>query len=229
MAISLDLITGAISFLFTLLILSYVIGDNPLFKIGTYIFVGVSAGFIAAIAVWQVVIPRLVSPLISTSVSITEKGLLLVPLLGALLLIMKISPRLSGMGRIVMAFLTGVGAAVTIAGALTGTLMPQVMGTINAFDMAPYQGNAGLLFESITNGAIVLFGTIFTLSYFHFGARPRADGSMRRLGLIEIFAWVGRIFIGITLGAIFAGVYAAALTALIERLSSLINFIGNFL
>ena len=73
MAISLDLITGAISFLFTLLILSYVIGDNPLFKIGTYIFVGVSAGFIAAIAVWQVVIPRLVSPLISTSVSITEK------------------------------------------------------------------------------------------------------------------------------------------------------------
>lgn len=229
MAISLDLITGAISFLFTLLILSYVIGDNPLFKIGTYIFVGVSAGFIAAIAVWQVVIPRLVSPLISTSVSITEKGLLLVPLLGALLLIMKISPRLSGMGRIVMAFLTGVGAAVTIAGALTGTLMPQVMGTINAFDMTPYQGNAGLLFESITNGAIVLFGTIFTLSYFHFGARPRADGSMRRLGLIEIFAWVGRVFIGITLGAIFAGVYAAALTALIERLSSLINFIGNFL
>lgn len=229
MAISLDLITGAISFLFTLLILSYVIGDNPLFKIGTYIFVGVSAGFIAAIAVWQVVIPRLVSPLISTSVSITEKGLLLVPLLGALLLIMKISPRLSGMGRIVMAFLTGVGAAVTIAGALTGTLMPQVMGTINAFDMAPYQGNAGLLLELITNGAIVLFGTIFTLSYFHFGARPRADGSMRRLGLIEIFAWVGRVFIGITLGAIFAGVYAAALTALIERLSSLINFIGNFL
>lgn len=229
MAISLDLITGAISFLFTLLILSYVIGDNPLFKIGAYIFVGVSAGFIAAIAVWQVVIPRLVSPLISTSVSITEKGLLLVPLLGALLLIMKISPRLSGMGRIVMAFLTGVGAAVTIAGALTGTLMPQVMGTINAFDMAPYQGNAGLLLESITNGAIVLFGTIFTLSYFHFGARPRADGSMRRLGLIEIFAWVGRVFIGITLGAIFAGVYAAALTALIERLSSLINFIGNFL
>ena len=229
MAISLDLITGAISFLFTLLILSYVIGDNPLFKIGTYIFVGVSAGFIAAIAVWQVVIPRLVSPLISTSVSITEKGVLLVPLLGALLLIMKISPRLSGMGRIVMAFLTGVGAAVTIAGALTGTLMPQVSGIINAFDMAPYQGNAGLLRESITNGAIVLFGTIFTLSYFHFGARPRADGSMRRLGLIEIFAWVGRVFIGITLGAIFAGVYAAALTALIERLSSLINFIGNFL
>jgi hypothetical protein len=31
------------------------------------------------------------------------------------------------------------------------------------------------------------------------------------------------------LGAVFAGVYAAALTALIERISSLIIFITNFL
>jgi len=229
MAISLDLITGAISFLFTLLILSYVFGDNPLFKIGTYIFVGVSAGYIAAVAWWQVLWPRLLHPLIFSSIPLKEKGLLLVPLLGALLIFMKISPRLSGMGRIVMAFLVGVGAAVTIAGALTGTLMPQVLGTINAFDMTSVRGkDVSFLIEAVTNGAIILAGTVFSLSYFHFGARPKADGS-RRLGLIELFAWVGRVFIGITLGAIFAGVYAAALTALIERLSSLINFIGNFL
>jgi hypothetical protein len=37
-------------------------------------------------------------------------------------------------------------------------------------------------------------------------------------------AWVGRIFVAITLGVIFAGVYMAALTAMIERLSSIINF-----
>ena len=52
---------------------------------------------------------------------------------------------------------------------------------------------------------------------------------MRRLGLIEVLAWGGRIFIGIALGAVFAGVYAAALTALIERISSLINFIFDLL
>ena len=229
MVISLDLITGAISFLFTLLILSYVLGDNPLFKIGIYIFVGTSAGYVAAVAWWQVLLPRLVYPLTSTSVPMTEKGFLLVPLFGALLILMKVSPRLTGMGRIVMAFLVGVGAAVTIAGALTGTLMPQMMGTINALDMSAAQGNPGLWIEGITNGAIILFGTIFTLSYFHFGAKAKADGSMHRMGVIEFSAWIGRIFISITLGAVFAGVYAAALTALIERLSSLINFIGNFL
>jgi hypothetical protein len=38
-------------------------------------------------------------------------------------------------------------------------------------------------------------------------------------------AWVGRIFIAMTFGVLFAGVYMSALTALIERLSFILNFI----
>jgi energy-converting hydrogenase Eha subunit A len=48
------------------------------------------------------------------------------------------------------------------------------------------------------------------------------------MGLIEVMAWIGRIFIGITLGAVFAGLFSAALTAFIERIDSLIIFIGSF-
>jgi len=226
-----DLITGLLSFLFTLLIFSYLLGDNPLFRIGVYIFVGVSSGYIAAVVFWQVIMPRLFTPLMAAIISgsITEKVFMLLPLLGATLIFMKVSPRLAGMGRIAMAFLVGVGAAVTIAGALTGTLIPQVLGTINAFDMVSASARNIQAFEAIFSGTFILLGTIFTLIYFHFGASPKADGTMQRFGLIEISAWVGRIFIGITLGAVFAGVYAAALTAFIERISSLINFIGNFL
>lgn len=227
MVVSLDLITGILSFLFTLLVFSYLIGDNPLFRIAVYIFVGVSSGYIAAVAWWQVIWPRLVYPLVFGSM--LEKGLMLVPLLGAVLIFMKISPRLAGMSRIAMAFMVGVGAAVTIAGAVSGTLIPQALGTINAFDLTLASSRNVNLIETLFNGAFVLAGTIFTLTYFHFGARPKADGSMHRMGLIELSAWVGRIFIGITLGAVFAGVYAAALTAFIERIVSLINFIGNFL
>ncbi len=231
MVFSPDLITGVLSFLFTLLILSYLLGDNPLFRIAVYIFVGVSSGYIAAVVWWQVILPRLFTPLITAIISgsMVEKVFMLVPLLGAVLILMKVSPRLAGMGRVAMAFMVGVGAAVTIAGALTGTLIPQVMGTINAFDMVNAAARSIKSFEVVFSGAFILAGTIFTLIYFHFGARPQADGSMQRLGLIEISSWVGRIFIGITLGAVFAGVYAAALTALIERISSLINFIGNIL
>jgi len=118
---------------------------------------------------------------------------------------------------------------VTIFGAAAGTLVPQVMGSIEPFDLFAANARNISPVESLFNGSIILAGAIFTLTYFHFGARPKADGSLRRMGLIEISAWVGRIFIGITLGAVFAGVYAAALTAFIERIMSLINFIGNFL
>ena len=62
-----DLITGVLGFLFTILIFSYLLGDNPLFRIGTYIFVGVVSGYVAAVAVWQVIYPRLVYPMIHGS------------------------------------------------------------------------------------------------------------------------------------------------------------------
>lgn len=224
-----NLLTGVISFIFTLLIFSYVLGDNPLFRIAVYIFVGVSSGYIASVALWQVVMPRLVYPFMTalSSGTMLEMGLMLVPLLGALMLL--VFPHVTGLGRIPIAFLVGVGAAVTIAGALIGTLIPQVMGTINAFDLnAASARNVGFV-EAISSGAIILAGTVFTLAYFHFGARPKADGSMHRFGLIEALAWGGRVFIGIALGAVFAGVYAAALTALIERISWLINFIFEML
>jgi hypothetical protein len=81
------------------------------------------------------------------------------------------------------------------------------------------------LAEAIVKALVILVGAVFTLAYFHFGARQKPDGSMRRLGLIEALAWGGRFFIGIALGAVFAGVYAASLTALIERISWLIDFI----
>ncbi len=68
----------------------------------------------------------------------------------------------------------------------------------------------------------MLVGTVFTLAAFHFSAGRAADGTPKRQPLIEAAAWVGRIFIAITLGALFAGVYMAALTAMIERLHFII-------
>jgi len=227
MIFPLDLITGFISLLFTIIIFSYLIGDNPLFKFAIYLFVGVSAGYVAALAVWQVIVPRLVYPILFGSFN--EKIFAAIPLLGGLFILLKISSRMAGMARMTMAFLVGAGAAVTIAGAVVGTLIPQVEATINIFDLnAAAAGNISGV-EAIGNGAVIILGTILTLSYFHFGAKPKADGTMRRSALIEIAAWAGRIFIGITLGAIFAGVYAAALTALIERVASISNFITNLL
>ena len=218
--ISLDLITSVIAFLLTLMVMSYLIGDNPFFRIAVYIFVGVTAGYVAVVAYWQVLWPDLIRPLIlGTPV---EQALLSIPLVLSVLLLMKVSPRLTRLGTPTMAILVGISAAVAIGGAVTGTLLPQIGATINAFDLQKAASPIAALF----NGAFILVGVITTLVYFHFGARVGSDGSVRRLGPIEIIASIGGVFLFITLGVVFAGVYSAALTALIDRLQFFATFFG---
>ena len=210
-----DLIAGFVAFLFTLLIFSYLIGDNPLFRIAVYIFVGVSAGYVASVAWRQVIWSDLFFPLITGTSA--QKALLTIPLILSALLLTKVSPRLTQLGMPTMALLVGVSAAVAVGGAVTGTLFPQIGATINMFDVRSAT-SAAQFAEMIFNGAWILAGVTTTLVYFHFGARTTKDGSVRRFGLIELIAFIGSIFLAITLGVLFAGVYSAALTALIDRL-----------
>ena len=209
-----DLIAGFIAFLLTLFIFSYLIGDNPLFRIAVYIFVGVSAGYVASVAWRQVIWPDLFLPLITGT--FTQKPLLAIPLILSALLLTRVSPRLTQLGMPTMALLVGVSAAVAVGGAVTGTLFPQIGATINMFDTHSAT-SAAQLAEMLINGVWILAGVTTTLVYFHFGARTTSDGSVRRFGLIELIAFVGSIFLAITLGVLFAGVYSAALTALIDR------------
>ncbi|MFZ1041044.1 MAG: hypothetical protein WCA79_02180 [Anaerolineales bacterium] len=209
-----DLIEGFIAFLLTLFIFSYLIGDNPLFRIAVYIFVGVSAGYVASVAWRQVIWPDLFLPLITGPFA--QKTLLAIPLILSALLLTRVSPRLTQLGMPTMALLVGVSAAVAVGGAVTGTLFPQIGATINMFDTHSAT-SAAQLAGMLINGAWILAGVTTTLVYFHFGARTTSDGSVRRFGLIELIAFVGSIFLAITLGVLFAGVYSAALTALIDR------------
>ncbi len=219
---TLDLITGALAFLFTILIFSYLLGDNPLFRIGTYVFVGGAAGYVAAVAMWQVIYPRLILPLAGGTP--LERALLAIPLILTGLLLMKSWPRLSFLGTPAVAFLAGISAAVTVGGAVIGTLVPQTLAAMNAYDLGKYTSPL----EGLWSGTFILVGTVTTLAYFHFGARTLPDGSIRRYRILEILAWIGRIFIAITLGVLFAGVLLASLAAFVERLTSLFNFFSSF-
>jgi hypothetical protein len=216
-----DLVSGGISFLLTLMVLSYLIGDNPLFRVAIYIFIGVSAGYVAAIAWHQVLYPRLVMPLLTASLG--ERLLLIIPLVLGLLLLLKLSPRTATAGTLPMAFLVGVGAAVAIGGAVLGTLFPQTQAAMNAFDLST-AGQYRL--ERIFEGVFLLVGTVTALAYFHFGAKATATGPQRGK-LVGILSWVGQIFIAITFGVLFAGVFMAALTALIERLNFIVTFLSS--
>jgi hypothetical protein len=216
-ASSLDLVTGGISFLLTLMVLSYLIGDNPAFRVAIYIFIGVAAGYAAAVTWHQVLMPRLVIPLRSGSL------LTIVPLVLGSLLLFKLSPKTSRLGTPSMAFLVGVGAAVAIGGAVMGTLFPQSRAAMNTLD--PTSSSQNLL-AHLAEGVVMLVGTVSTLIYFHFGAKATAEGPQRGK-LVQSLGWVGQVFIAITFGTLFAGVFVAALTALIERLIFIISFLSS--
>jgi hypothetical protein len=217
-----ELISALVGLLLTLMVFSYLIGDNPLFRVAVYLFIGVASGYAAAVVWHYVLIPKLFQSLTALNpVSI-------IPLVLGVSLLAKFSPRISWIGNFAMAVLVGVGAAAIVGGALLGTLLPQAQAAIEGFDVR----SAGSGFEAasrLLRGMIMLGGTIFTLASFHFSASRSADGTPQRNRIIEGIAWIGRIFIAITLGVLFAGVYMSALTAMIERLTFMINFIRQLI
>ncbi len=219
-----EIISTLIGLVFTLFVFSYLLGDNPLFRITLYLFVGVSSGYAAAVIVHSVLLPRL--NLLQTD-DFNQLLLAIIPLVFSLLLLAKFLPRFSWIGNFAMAVLVGVGAAAAIGGAVIGTLLPQAQASVNAFGPS-VSANSSVLGRLFT-GAVMLVGTVFTLASFQFSARRAPDGTVKRNSVFEGAAWLGRIFIAITLGALFAGVYMAALTAMIERLSSIINFLRTLI
>jgi hypothetical protein len=213
-----EIISGLVGFILTLMVFSYLIGDNPLFRFAVYLFIGAASGYAAAVIVNDILLARIQALPLADPVLL---ALGLIPFLLAASLLAKLFPRVSWLGNFAMAVLVGVGAATALAGAVSGTLIPQSEAAIQAIDSRSLMG--------LIQGSVMLAGTVFTLAYFQFGAKRAADGSLRRNALVEAAAWAGQIFIAVTLGVLFAGVYTAALTALIERLNSLIGFVKSFL
>ncbi len=220
LANTLDFVAAAVGFILTLMVFSYILGDNLLFRIATYTFIGVTAGYATALVLVNIVWQRIVLSLIRNpgeSFAIVAPGFLL-----GIWLLLKVSPRLSRLGSMPMAFLVGVGAATVLAGAVLGTLFPQANATMNAMnlstvDNSQLSSDPVFLVGWLINGLIVLVGSLATLAYFQFGSQ---NSKSRFAGLqdwINGLRLVGKGFIAVSLGVLFAGVYAASAAAFVER------------
>lgn len=216
-----ELIWMIISFVLTLLVFSYIFGDNTLFRFVSALFVGITVGYFFVIIVYQVILTRLVAPFYEGSI------FAVIPALLSGMLLMKLSPRLSKIGNIPMALLVGVGAAVAVGGAVLGTLFGQIKGAVSFFGPEMNMPESPVLL--IAEGVLFLIGTLATLAYFNFGAKDKMKLGPRRSILVAIFAWIGKVFIAITLGAVFAGVLTAAITALVERSDFIFQTITGFI
>jgi hypothetical protein len=213
---TLDLIGALLGFVLTIFTLSYIWGDNVLFRIATHLFVGVAAGYVTIVVIHNVILPHLFWPFLEGDRS--EKIFAILFLILSVLMLTKISPRLNTLGNPAIAYLVGVGAAAAIGGAVIGTIFPQVSKSIDVF----FENN-------IFDAFLIFVGTLSTLLYFQFGIRRKNndDEEPQRPIWMDTISKIGQFFIAVTFGALFSGVYLAAITALIERASFLWNLIRN--
>lgn len=215
-----DLLTGFLSFLFTVGILSYAFGDNPLYRLVLHIFIGVAVGYGTLVIIYQVLQPRLIDPLFSRDLTVI--ALTVIPLVLFIFLVLKLSPRTAALGNISVAYLIGVGTAVAVGGVITGTLVPQV----NATWVSIMPGAAPNFF----NNLILVIGTVTTLLYFQFWLRGRtAIGEIQRVAVLHWLSVVGQVFLTVTLGVIYGGMILSGLAIFGERISTLGQWITGFM
>jgi len=230
-----DPLGAIIGFILTVMVLSYIIGDNFLFRLAIHIFIGAASGYAAVLILYNVLWHQVLVPVLQgfNTGAGGDAGTYLIHVVPAIVLgiwmLTKLSPRLSRYGTPVLAFLTGVGAATVIAGAVRGTIFPQIGASANILNQQAAPEEVGNLVGWFINGIVVLVGTITTLIYFQFGTKRQEEGVPEQRPIaLEYLSTVGQGFIVITLGVLFTAVYVAALSALIDRVSYLWNVILGF-
>jgi hypothetical protein len=211
----------------TLFVFSYLVGDNGLYRLAEHMFVGVAVGYALVVAFHTILGPKLLVPLadVLRSGNTQQLPVLLVPLVLGLLLLLRPTKSLSWFGSLSVAVLLGVGAALAIAGALIGTLIPQVTATADIRQYIPGYGPA----LGLASGIIALIGTIAVLLYFH-----RSSGGQSRLSglsdkVVQTFGGAGRWLIVIAFGAILASTFLSRLSLLSGRLEFLIDAVRRLL
>ena len=198
------LIVGAV---LTVLVLTYLIGDSFLFRLAVYILIGAGAAYAAVVVFFDVLLKNSTDALAQAAAG--NRGPLIIVVIALALGVMvwfKASPRLAWIGNIPMGYLIGVGAATVLGGAIIGTLGPQIVAA-GAPATSPSGGSPNVILT-----IIVAFGTILTLLSFGY----YRVGRNSPLQMVNIAG--RRFFLMIGLGAVFALVFMASVTLLLDRL-----------
>lgn len=215
---TLDLIAGWASLVLTLLVFSYLLGDNVLYRIAVHVLVGVAAGYIAVVALESVLVPWLNDTLLADQGARSDATMVALRVIGAVpflfgaLLLFKLSPRLAPVGNLGLAAVIGIGTAVAVVGAVAGTVIP----------LAREAGEA--VGDSALDGIVIVVGTVTTLACFQYWAVERG-GEIRAPRLFRPLGTVGRLFVMVALGALYAGAIVTSITIFGDVIDAQIRFI----
>lgn len=197
----------------TLMVYSFLIADNPLFRLAEHLLVGTALGYAVLVVLQRFLAPS-IARVLSPTVHPVSRVMTGLGILWGLLLWLWLVRPVRWLSSWPLAIVFGVGAALAIGGALMGTLIPQARAT-----MLPLGG--ANWWENLVTVVVVLAG----LTYFFF-----ISGQDRRGG--KVLVWVsrfGRWCLMVALGAFLGTRAISLLSALVERFQFLFHWLRTVL
>lgn len=223
-----EIIAAWISVGLTFVMFSFLYKDNPLFKFGEHLYVGLGTGYTFCYACCDIVWPDLIRPLyraIAAGFGETwekeplqsyESYWLLIPLFFSILILTRFLPRANWPSRWSFAFITGTVSGMAIPYVTSAAIFKQIVPTLQ-----PLYQPGNTVTETIleTGGAIlILVGVISVLVYFFF--------SMEHTGAVKTVAKIGVLYMMICFGAAFGYTVMGRETLVIARFREIINSSG---
>jgi len=182
----------------TLAVFSFLYRDNLLYKAAEHIFVGVSAGYWVARLYNDVLLPDLIYPLFDPKmVKLAHpQYLLIIPGLLGLLMLARFLPGGFWLSRWPIAFVVGVSTGTYVPVAVQAFLLDQVGATLVPVVVhRAAAAGGGMDWATSLGNALLIIGTLATLSYFYF-SRPHvgAFGAVTRVGILFLMFAFGAAF-----------------------------------
>ena len=178
-----DQVATWVAALATIVVLGGLLGERRLFGWSQHLLAGLATGFLALLAITEVIVPRIVSPLLADPTGRPELwlGLLLVATAAAVPFL----PRV--VAGVPLSIAIGTLAAFGLGGAVVGTLLPQLAATV--------AGRAPSVTETVVGVAAAGVSGLVLIGFVHGTPRGRvlalAASSGRWLMLAGLGGWLG--------------------------------------
>ena len=190
----------------TLAMYSFLYGDNPFFKIGEHLYIGISAGYWIVIYYHDYLLKKFYEPLV-----VQGDYLVLIPAAIGLLIFARWVPKVRWLSRWAFAAIMGWAAGVEVPRTVAEYLFAQIKDTVQPL-VNLKEGQLAFGFDQV-NAILVLVGVVTVLVHFFFSVEHR--------GPVRVAARTGVVYLMIAFGAAFGSTTMARMSLLYGRLYDL--------
>lgn len=195
----------------TFMIFSFLYKDNPVYKLGEHIFLGISLGYGWCIYYWNDIFSNAIAPLVYPLPDEHRSWVLIIPITLGVFILVRVVPKLAWLSRYSFALLIAGYAGLAVPNEVAGRFLPQLVATM---------GPIGPDWAGAITQLVLLAGVFCTVVFFFFSLEHR--GAVGQIGR------VGVLYIMVAFGAAFGYTVMARVSLLIGRFQFLLyDWIGS--